>query len=79
LLKFINYYLSPEDGPSNHSGLMINFSEQIKIYEMIHRLLENTFKLSLSEQINALENSVAIMSPHVFLSSIAKFLYTHLK
>lgn len=58
---------------------MISFSEQIKIYEMIHRLLEITFKLSLSEQLNALKNSVAIMSPHVFLSSIAKFLYTHLK
>jgi len=33
----------------------------------------------LTEQINSLKNSVSIMSPHVFLSSISKFLHTQLK
>lgn len=45
----------------------------------MQRILENNFKLALGEQITTLKNSVSVMSPHVFLSSIAKFLYTQLK
>lgn len=59
--------------------MFVNFGEQIKIFEVIQRVLESNFNLSLNDQINSLKSSVSTMSPHVFLSTISKFLYAQLK
>jgi hypothetical protein len=71
IIKLLNEYLIEDT--------IYNLNDQIKFFEIIQKILEKSFNLSLSNSMIALKVSVAIMSPHVFLSLISKLLHENLK
>jgi hypothetical protein len=67
VFKFLNSYLTQD--------AIYNLGEQIKFFEIIQKSLEKCFNLVLSNSLIALKISVAAMSPHLFVSLVAKFLH----
>lgn len=56
-----------------------SLNDQARIFEAIQRIIEKTFKISLSEELAKLKLNADSLQLHEFLILVSKFLYSHLQ
>ena len=58
---------------------LYSFNDQARIFEIIQRIIEQTFKITLVEELSNLKINANSMMLHEFLVIVSKFLHSHLQ